>query len=126
MNRLFLPLTFSVALGLGSVALAQNPSQRTPPSQQNPAQQQEEQGNGQSVTFIGCLAKATTPDQYVITENKSGQKVTFGGPNQLEKYLNQTVQLTGTMMNKGGEKSFQPESLKPVSPSCGDSDSKDR
>jgi len=125
MNRLFLPLTFSVALGLGSVALAQNPGQRTPPSQQNPAQQQEEQG-GQSVTVIGCLAKGTTPDQYVITESKSGQKVTFGGPNQLEKYLNQTVQLTGTMMNKGGEKSFQPESLKPVSPSCGDSDSKDR
>ena len=113
MKKLFLPLTFSVVIGLGSVALAQNPSQRTPPPQQ-----QEEQGNGQSVTFVGCLAKSTTPDQYVITENKSGQKVTFGGPNQLEKYVNQTVQLTGTMMSKGGEKSFQPESLKPVSPSC--------
>lgn len=116
MHRIFLPLTFSVLVGMGSVAMAQNPSQRAP-RQQQPSQQ-EDSANGQAVTVIGCLAKGTAPDEFVITENKSGQKLAFGGPNQLEKYLNQTIQLTGTMMNKGGEKSFQPETVKPVSPMC--------
>jgi hypothetical protein len=116
MNKLLLLSTFSVFIGLGSVALAQNPSQRTPQSQPQAAQQEER--GGDTVTLVGCLAKGGTPDQYVITETKSGQKLAFGGPNQLEKYVNQTVQLTGTMVNKDGEKTFQPESLKPVSPSC--------
>jgi hypothetical protein len=121
MNRLFLPLTFSVLIGLGSVAMAQNPNPRTPRSQQPSQEQADPAGDGQAVTVIGCLSKGTTPDQFVITESKSGQKLTFGAPNQLEKYLNQTVQLTGTMSNKGGERAFQPETVKPVSPSCGTS-----
>jgi hypothetical protein len=116
-SRLFLLSTFSVFVGLGSVALAQSPGERTPPAQP-PSAEQGEQGNSDTVTLVGCLAKGDTTDQYVITENKSGRKVAFGGPNQLDKYLNQTVQLTGTLMTKNGEKSFQPQSLKPVSPSC--------
>jgi hypothetical protein len=115
-NSFFLTITFSVVAGLGSTALAQNPGQRTPPAQPPSAEQQGDQG--ESVTLVGCLAKGDTEDQYVITENKSGRKLAFGGPNQLQKYLNQTVQLTGTLMNNNGEKSFHPESLKPVSPSC--------
>ena len=116
MNKRLLLFSFSVFLGLGASVSAQVPNQRTP-AQQQPSAQQAEPG-GESVTFVGCLAKGDTADQYVITENKSGRKVSFGGPNQLEKYLNQTVQLTGTLMNAGGQQSFQPASLKPVSPSC--------
>jgi hypothetical protein len=119
MNKLLLPFTFSVLIGLGSVALAQDsPTPRTPRSQQPSQQQQADPDEGQAVTVIGCLAKGTAADEYVITETKSGQKLKFGGPNQLDKYLNQTIQLSGTMRNRGGEKAFMPETVKPVSSSC--------
>jgi hypothetical protein len=120
-NKFFL-LTFSVFVGLGSAAWAQSPNQRTPtrqpPSAQPGEQQPADPGDGQTITLVGCLAKGGTADQYVITDHKSGRKLSFGGPNELTKYLNQTVQLTGTLSSRNGEQSFQPESLKPISPSC--------
>ena len=56
--------------------------------------------------------------EYVITDTKSGEKVTFPGPDKLDTYVNHTVQLTGKMMNRSGEKAFQPETVKMVSASC--------
>jgi hypothetical protein len=62
--------------------------------------------------------KGETEDQYALTDNKSGEKFSFAAPNQLQRYLNQTVQLTGTVIMQGATKSFRPESVKSVSASC--------
>jgi hypothetical protein len=108
--------TLSVFLGMGIAAFGQTPNQRTPPSQQQA--EPNEQAGGQPMTIIGCLMKGDTPAQYAITDNKSGEKISFAAPDQLQKFLNQTVQLTGSVMNRGGQRSFQPQSVKAVSPSC--------
>ncbi|HWF07848.1 MAG TPA: hypothetical protein VG297_05250 [Bryobacteraceae bacterium] len=62
--------------------------------------------------------KGETEDQFALTDNQSGEKYAFAAPSQLQKYLNQTVQLTGTVMMQGGTKSFRPESVKSISASC--------
>jgi hypothetical protein len=108
---------FTVFIGMGIAAFAQNPNQRTPPSQQDQSEPNEQAG-GQPMTITGCLMKGDTPDQYAITDNKSGEKISFAAPDQLQKFLNQTVQLTGSVMNRGGQRTFQPQSVKAVSPSC--------
>jgi hypothetical protein len=120
MKKLIRPAMFTVFIGLGIAAFGQEPSQRTPPSQQPHGDQAEpnEQAGGQPMTLTGCLMKGTAPDQYAITDQKSGEKISFAAPDQLQKYLNQTVQLTGTVMNRGGQKAFQAQSLKAISPSC--------
>jgi hypothetical protein len=120
MKKLIHPAMFTVFFGLGIACFAQNPGQRTPPSQSPQSEQTEpnDPSGGQPMTLTGCLMKGAQPDQYAITDQKSGEKVSFAAPDQLQKYLNQTVQLTGTVMSKGGQKSFQAQSLKSISPSC--------
>lgn len=110
--------TFTVFIGLGIAALAQNPSQRTPPSQQPAQSEQNEQADGQPMTLTGCLSKGLNPDEYAIADNKSGEKLSFAAPDQLQRYVNQTVQISGTVMTRGGARSFRPESVKAISPSC--------
>jgi hypothetical protein len=108
---------FTVFLGLGLAAFAQNPGQRPPaptPGQADPSPQ----ANGRSATLTGCLMKGETEDQYALTDNQSGEKFSFAAPSQLQRYLNQMVQLTGTVTTQGGAKSFRPESVKSISPSC--------
>jgi hypothetical protein len=63
--------------------------------------------------------KGTASSEYAITDSKSGEKYSFSAPDKLQQYLNQTVQLTGTVSNQGGAKAFRPESVRSVSPSCG-------
>jgi len=106
--KFLLPITFS--LFLGTAAYAQNP-QQTPQTQQDPSDQ--------STTVTGCLAKGTNAGEYAIKDSKTGETYTFAGPERLESYVGHTVQLTGKMMARGGEKSFQPQSIKTVSDSCG-------
>jgi hypothetical protein len=122
MKKLTHSAMFTVFIGMAIAAFAQNPNQRTPrtPQSEPNAQQSEpnEQAGGQQVTITGCLMKGDTPDQYAITDSKSGEKVSFAAPDQLQKFLNQTVQLTGAVMNRGGQKAFQPQSVKSISPSC--------
>jgi hypothetical protein len=95
---------------LGSAAYAQNPP--LPPQTQD----QHETGG---TTITGCLTKGANPGEYVITDSKSGEKTTFAGPDRLESYLNHTVQLTGKMMSTNDGKTFQPQSIKTVSNTCG-------
>lgn len=121
MKKLSLSATLTVFLGLGIAALAQVPGRRTPPSQQNEQQPQSDpapQAGGQSLTVTGCLMQGAGSGEYAITDTKSGEKFSFAAPDQLQKYLNQTVQLTGTVMSRGGDKAFRPESVKAISPSC--------
>jgi hypothetical protein len=119
MTKLIRSATLTVFIGMGIAALAQDPGQRTPPAQQRGEQtQQNDAAAGEPVTITGCLTRGETPDQYAITDQKSGEKLSFAAPDQLQKYLNQTVQLTGTVSSHAGQKTFQAQSLKAISPSC--------
>lgn len=118
MKKLSQSAMFTVFLGLGIVAFAQAPGQRTPPTQQAPQAEPAPQAGGESRTVTGCLMKGAGPGEYSITDAKSGEKISFAAPDQLQKYVNQTVELSGTVMTRNGDKAFRPESVKAVSPSC--------
>jgi hypothetical protein len=62
--------------------------------------------------------KGEKPEEFAITDNKSGEKVSFAAPEQLQRYVNQTVQLVGTVIDRGGARALLPESVKAISPSC--------
>jgi hypothetical protein len=97
-------------LALGSFAYAQSPSQPTPP--------REKSGDASKVSITGCLTKGTVASEYLITDQKSGEKVPFTTPAPIDKYVNQTVKLTGTMSNQGQDKAFKPESINPIAATC--------
>ena len=119
MKKLSRSAMFTVFLGMGIVAFAQTPRPRaTPPAQQEDPSAPAPQAGGESMTVTGCLMKGTGAGEYAITDSKSGEKIAFAAPDQLQKYVNQTVQLTGTVMTRNGDKAFRPESVKAVSPSC--------
>lgn len=99
----------SILLSAGTVSFAQEP-----PAQREPQQKNE----SPAVQVRGCLTKGSEPQQYVVADEESGKKVAFGAPSKIDSYLNQTVELTGRMIDRGGEKSFQPEAIKSVSSSC--------
>lgn len=99
----------ALCLGFGAVAYAQN---QNAPSQPSPQAQQK-------VTLTGCLAKGSDANQYTITDQDSHQKVMFPGPAQLDRYVNQVVKLTGSMMVRdNGDKVFRPETVASVASSC--------
>ena len=104
--KLFRSVVLLTGLALGSVAYGQDP---TPP--QKPS-------DDQKVSVTGCLMKGTEAAQYMVTDQKTGEKVPFSGPSQLDKYLNQTVKLTGTIIAQGQDKVFKPESINQVSATC--------
>lgn len=71
-------------------------------------------------SVTGCFIKAGQANHYVIIDSKSHEKYTFQGPFQLDAYVNQTVKLTGFIQSEdNGNKTFRPESIVLVSPSCG-------
>ena len=106
--KLLPTVTLFASLVLGSAAYAQEPG--APPSQQR------QQSDAQKVSVTGCLTKSG--GGYAVTDQKTGQQVPFNGPAQLDKYVNQTVRLTGTVETQGGEKVFKPTGITSVSPSC--------
>jgi hypothetical protein len=118
MKKLSTSAMFTVFIGLGIAAFAQNPSQRTPPSQPPVQSEPNEQADGQPMTLTGCLTKGENPEEFAITDTKSGEKISFAAPDQLQRYVNQTVQIAGTVITRGGAKAFRPESVKAISPSC--------
>ena len=98
-----------LALGIG--AYAQDPGQSTPPSQGK-------ESDMSKVTVTGCLTKGSGTNEYQVSDSKTGEKIPFTGPAQLDKYVNQTVKLTGTMASQGSDKVFKPQAIDQVSPSC--------
>jgi hypothetical protein len=104
--KFLLPIGFSLLMG--AAVYGQNPPQ-TPVEQHDDAQ---------AVTVMGCLTKDASTGNYVITNAKTGEKLMFAGPDQLQTYVNHTVQMTGSMMSQGGEKAFRPQTVKTISDSC--------
>ena len=135
MKRAFLPALTFLVLGLGIATYAQQPGpgrRGTPPQPGDTApgapsqprspdadRESPDASQGQRISVTGCLAKGSQANQYVITDSSSHEKYTFPGPAQLDRYVNQTVKLTGAMESGDhGEKVFRPESIAPVSSSC--------
>jgi hypothetical protein len=113
--KAFSSAVFIGCLVLGGSAYAQESGQSKPPSQEK------QENDTPKVSVTGCLTKGSAANEYLITDEKSGEKVPFSGPAQLDKYVNQTVKLTGTMATQGSDKVFKPQAINPVSPSCGKS-----
>ncbi len=135
MKRSFLPALSFLVLGMGIATYAQQPGPTSPrqpgaqPGQTAPGQGRRAPGaqpdtpdaaaDAQRVSVTGCLAKGSQANQYTITDSSSHEKYTFPGPSQLDRYVNQTVKLTGSMESgNNGDKVFRPESIAPVSSSC--------
>jgi hypothetical protein len=110
--KLLYSALFMAVLGLSAVAYAQDQGQTAPP------QEKQQPSDAPKTTITGCLMKGTSDGSYVITDQTSGEKLPFNGPAQLDRFVNQTVKLTGTMTGAGADKVFNPESIAQVSPSC--------
>lgn len=107
--KIFSSMLLLTGLALGSIAYGQDPSQAAPP--QGP-------GDTGKMTVTGCLTRGASAGQYIITDQKTGEKTPVAGPDQLDKYLSQTVKLIGTIGSQGQEKVFKPESISQVSATC--------
>jgi len=134
MKKHFFVATCSACLGMASIIWGQTPGQvpgQTPPGQipgqtapgQTPGQQrpglpqQTEPDQGEATTLVGCLTKAGA-GQYTIADDKTQKRVTFSAPDKIEPFLNQTVQLTGQTVARGGATEFVPQGVKRISDSC--------
>jgi hypothetical protein len=129
--RSVLIATFTACLGMGSMVWAQAPGQPPPtPGQQPtpggppmPGQQpstaapQGAEAQGEATNLTGCLTKAGS-GQYSIVDDKTQKHVTFEAPDKIEPYLNQTVELSGETVARGGASAFVPQSVKRVATSC--------
>jgi hypothetical protein len=107
-------LTCTIAcflLSVGTLGYAQQP-----PAQQDSQRPKDE---GAPMTLKGCLTKGSQPQQYIVADEKSGEKVAFAASSKLDSYVNQTVEISGKVVDRGGDKSFQPQSVKSISSSCG-------
>lgn len=94
---------------------AQNENSAPPQAAPNSAQSQQ---SGSAVSITGCLTKGAADGAYVITDQKTGEKYPFSGPPQLDKFVNQTVTLSGGLTTQGSDKVFRPDRIAPVSSSC--------
>jgi hypothetical protein len=106
-------LTCTIAallLGVGTLGYAQQ--------QPAPQESQRPQDDGAPLTLKGCLTKGSQSQQYVVADDRSGEKVAFAGSSKLDSYVNQTVEISGRVVDRGGDKTFQPQSIKTVSSSC--------
>jgi hypothetical protein len=97
-------------LSVGTLAYAQ----QSPAPQESPKPQDE----GAMLTLKGCLTKGSQAQQYVVADERSGEKISFAGSSKLDSYVNQTVEISGKVVDRGGDKTFQPQSVKSVSSSC--------
>ncbi len=85
---------------------------------QDPGQAPKQDTDTPKVSVTGCLTKGSGTNEYLVTDGKTGEKLPFGGPEQLDKYVNQTVTLTGTMATQGANKVFKPQAIKQVAATC--------
>lgn len=119
MKRLLLSTIVLTALAMGSEVYARAQEKGT--SQQQQQQPEAQQSDVQPASITGCLTKGANENEYVIADQKSGEKTSFRASSTLDKYVNQTITLTGKMIVMNGSRIFRPETATPVSNSCGTS-----
>jgi hypothetical protein len=128
MNRCLNLAIVVACAALTSAAYAQNQNPGQPPTAPPSARSQQSPNGPQtspaapdeqsSVSITGCLTKGTAAGTYAITDQKSGEKYPFSGPAQLDKFVNQTVTLSGAMTTQGADKAFRPQRISPVATTC--------
>ena len=66
-------------------------------AQQSPAQQESQrpQDEAAQLTLKGWLTKGSQSQQYVVADQRSGEKIAFAAPSKLDTYVNQTVEVSG-------------------------------
>ena len=102
----------SVAFLLAGILLAQEP----PKESSNVKSQQE-------TTLTGCLNKGSSQGQYVLTDQKTGDKTPVNGTSDLEQHsANHTVKLTGNRTTEGGRPVFTATKVEHLSATCSASD----
>jgi len=73
----------------------------------------------EQTTITGCLAKGSAAGSYMLTEEKTGNRVTVKGSADLEKHSsNHTVKLTGTKTTEGGATVFNVTKIEHIAPTC--------
>ncbi len=119
MKRTLIASVAALFLAVASPGYAQDNSGRRQQGEQGrDGQRQERNREGSLVTIRGCLAKGSQPQTYMVTDDTSGQNVTFAGPARLDDYVNQTVEVTGQYRDDGGQRTFMPQAMRAVSNSC--------
>jgi hypothetical protein len=118
MKRLLLSTIVLTAFAMGSEVYARAQEKGTSQEQQQPEAQQPD---AQPASITGCLTKGTNDNEYMIADQKSGEKTSFRASSTLDKYVNQTITLTGKMIVMNGSRIFRRETATPVSNSCGTS-----
>src|SRR5262245_51409148 len=104
MKNILVRISATLVLSLGGLSCAQdNPTTQQPPAQREGQRNQDE---GTPVTVRGCLTKGSQAQEYVVADERSGEKVSFAGSAKLDSYVNQTVEITGQIVERGGEKVF--------------------
>jgi len=116
MNRFFASALLFACASFPGVGFAQNQTPDQPPAAPHAAPSQQSEGSAISIT--GCLTKGAADGAYVISDQKTGEKYPFSGPPQLDKFVNQTVTLSGGMTTQGSDKVFRPDRIAPVSTTC--------
>ncbi len=72
-----------------------------------------------SKTITGCLSRAPSPGQYVMTQEATGQKILVRGSADLEKHsANHKVKLTGDTVEAAGQSMFEVSEVEHISDTC--------
>jgi hypothetical protein len=98
----------SIAVLLAGVLLAQEPAKEPSTAKSQP-----------ETTLTGCLNKGSSPGQYVLTDQKTGDATPVTGTSDLEQHsANHTVKLTGSRTTEGGRPVFTATKLEHISATC--------
>jgi hypothetical protein len=109
-QNLAVAIAFVFSAGFSLTSFAQEPEQQ-------PQQKRERQKDTQTTTLTGCLSKGDTAEQHVLTDSqgmKTAVKASYGVG--LEKHVNHTVKLTGTL--NSDDKTLTVTKVEHISPSC--------
>ena len=101
MKKLLRPMICMLFIGLLMVpAYAQEPDKPA-----NPAGE---------IVVTGCLKQGSSAQQFMITDEKTGETYTVAGADTLATHVNQTVRLTGEAKGKA----FTAKSVNQVAATC--------
>ena len=73
----------------------------------------------QASTITGCLSKGERTGEYVLTDEKTGEKTIVKGLAELDKHAaNHKVTLTGKRTTKGDQTVFEATAIKHIAATC--------
>jgi hypothetical protein len=80
---------------------------------------QESQKQDQKESLVGCLTRGAMPGEFILTEEKSGDRIVVTGSEDLDKHAeNHKLKLMGTRTNEKGKTVFRVAMVEHISDSC--------